>query len=58
VTRGRGVELEREIAAVERRLSERVAKAEARAEAAEERANQIFEALIGALRKPPSTKGT
>jgi hypothetical protein len=54
VTRGRGLELEKEIARVHRELSERVAAAEARAIAAEARANTIYEVLVEALTKRPT----
>lgn len=45
VTRGRGLELEREIRAVEQRLEARVTQAEARADAAAARADELLRLL-------------
>ncbi len=51
VTRGRGLELERQIEQVRRDLGERIAAAEARAEAAERRCNDIITTILNARRK-------
>jgi hypothetical protein len=45
VTRGRGLELEREIHALEQRLTERVRAAEARADAAAARCDELLRLL-------------
>jgi hypothetical protein len=57
VTRGRGLELEKQIEQVRRELGDRVAAAEARAAAAEARANTIYDVLQAlTLTKKPATK--
>lgn len=52
VTRGRGLELERQIERVRRELGERVAAAEARAQAAENSNKQLLELILRPRSKP------
>lgn len=51
ITRGRGLELEREIRALERRMDERVSAAEARADAATARTDRLLELLTSLVGK-------
>lgn len=52
LTRGRGLELEKQIESVRRELGERVAAAEARAAAAEQRVDTLLEVILRSRTQP------